>query len=47
MKELVEKLNNIEKQTSLEKGEYDLFAFFLREDASNKWDILVSSNWIS
>lgn len=47
MKELVEKLTTIEKQTSAERGEYDLFALFLREDSSNKWDILVSSHWIS
>lgn len=47
MKELVEKLNRIEKETSFEKGEYELFALFLREDASSKWDILVSANWVS
>lgn len=47
MKELVEKLTTIEKETSAERGEYDLFALFLREDSSNKWDILVSASWIS
>lgn len=47
MKELVEKLTTIEKETSAERGEYDLFALFPREDASNKWDILVSASWIN
>lgn len=46
MIELVEKLKLIEKETSAERGKYDLFALFLREDSSNKWDILVSANWI-
>ena len=47
MKELVEKLMVIEKETSTEKGDYDLFALFLREDSSNKWEILVSAGWIN
>lgn len=46
MKELINKLTAIEKETSAEKGEYDLFALFLREDSPNKWDILVSAIWI-
>jgi hypothetical protein len=46
MKELVEKLTIVEKETSAEKGKYDLFALFLREDSSNKWDILVSADWM-
>jgi hypothetical protein len=47
MKELIEKLIEVEKRTSQEKGEYDLFALFLREESSNKWDVVVSSKWIS
>jgi hypothetical protein len=47
MKELVEKLTAIEKETSADRGEYDLFALFLREDSSNKWDILVSASWVN
>ena len=46
MKEIVEKLKEIEYRTSRERGDYNLFALFLRED-SNKWDILVSSSWLS
>lgn len=46
MKEIINKLRVIEKETSVERGEYNLFALFLREDSSNKWDILVSASWI-
>lgn len=47
MKEIIEKLMRIEKETSAEKGQYDLFALFLREDANDKWDILVSADWVN
>ncbi len=47
MKEIVNKLLAIEKETSAERGEYDLFALFLREESSDKWDIVVSANWIN
>lgn len=46
MKEILNKLISIEKETSSQRGEYNLFALFLREDSSNKWDILVSAGWI-
>lgn len=46
MKEIVAKLMLIEKETATERGEYDLFALFLREDSSDKWDILVAAAWI-
>ena len=46
MKELIAKLIEIEKTTSLQKGKYDLFALFLREAAVDKWDILVAAPWI-
>ncbi len=29
-----------------EKGAFDLFALFLREDAPNKWDLLIAADWI-
>ena len=47
MKDIVNKLISIETETSLERGDYDLFALFLREDASNKWDILTAASWIN
>jgi len=45
MKELVEKLKHIEQAISAEKGGFELFALFLRDDAPDKWDLVVSSDW--
>lgn len=46
MKELIDKFKKIEKEISNEKGDFSLFALFLREDSTNKWDLLVSADWI-
>jgi hypothetical protein len=45
MREQAEKLRDIEKELSESKGPFELFALFLREDASEKWDLVVSSDW--
>jgi hypothetical protein len=45
MREQVEKLQNVEKILSESKGQFELFALFLREDAPNKWDLLISADW--
>lgn len=45
MKEQVEKLQNVEKSLSESKGQFELFALFLREDSPNKWDLLISADW--
>lgn len=47
MKDLISKLKEIEHKTADEKGGYQLFAIFLREDSIDKWDLLVASNWIN
>lgn len=47
MKEIIEKLIQIEKETSEQKGRYELFGLFLREDSSSRWDLLVSSKWVA
>ena len=47
MKDIATKLIGIEKKMSEKKGAFNLFALFMREDAENKWDLLVSSKWIS
>ena len=47
MKDIATKLIDIEKKMSEKKGAFNLFALFMREDAENKWDLLVSSKWIS
>lgn len=46
MKELAEKLRPVEQQIAEERGPFLLFALFLREDAPDLWDLLVSAPWI-
>jgi len=46
MKKLVEKFQEIERELSEERGRFNLFALFLREESANKWDLLVSADWI-
>lgn len=46
MKPVAEKLRNLERQLAEEKGLFSLFALFLREDAPNKWDVVVSAPWV-
>jgi|LGVF01.1.fsa_nt_gb hypothetical protein len=46
MKQIVAKLIETEKKLADARGEFQLFALFLREDASDKWDLLVSAPWI-
>ena len=43
--EFVKKFVDIEREISKEKGDFNLFALFLREDAQDKWDIIVSALW--
>jgi hypothetical protein len=42
---IVSKLLEIEKEISREKGSFNLFGLFFREDGIN-WNILVASEWI-
>ena len=46
MKEIAEKLKIQEQIMATEKGPFDLFALFLREDAPGKWDLVVAAEWI-
>ena len=46
MKEIVEKLKQQENNMAQEKGPFDLFALFLREDSPDKWDLVVAAQWI-
>jgi hypothetical protein len=46
MKELIGKLVQEEIRMSREKGTFHLFALFLREDAPDKWDLVVAAPWI-
>ena len=40
MKQIIEKLTSLERDIASEKGEFSLFALFLREDADDTWDLL-------
>ena len=47
MKTLAEKFAQIERRVAAEKGEFSLFALFLREDApGDQWDVIVAAPWI-
>ncbi len=45
MKEQIEKLQKVEKSLSESKGQFELFALFLREDSPDKWDLVISADW--
>lgn len=47
MRELLEKLRRLEKAASRKKGQFELFALFLRLGSPRQWDILVSAPWIT
>jgi len=46
MNPLAEHLLQVEKELSDEKGPFALFALFLREDAADKWDLVISAPWV-
>lgn len=46
MNEIVQKIRQIEQDLSTEKGQFDLFGVFLREDAPDVWDVVVAGSWI-
>ncbi|WP_353569874.1 hypothetical protein [Candidatus Albibeggiatoa sp. nov. BB20] len=45
MKELLKKFQKAAQQVSDLKGSFDLFGLFLREEAPNRWDLLISADW--
>ncbi len=44
---LVERFAPLEASISARKGDFVLFALFLREGAPNRWDLLVAAPWLS
>jgi hypothetical protein len=46
MRQTIEKLASLERDIASEKGEFSLFALFLREDADETWDLLASAPWL-
>jgi len=45
MRERIEKFISIEKEIAEERGEFSLFALFLREDSPDRWDLVVAADW--
>src|SRR5438445_9370265 len=43
--ELTEKFAELESRIAEEKGPFALFALFMREDAPDRWDLIVSAPW--
>jgi hypothetical protein len=46
MKKYIDEFIAIEREISEEKGSFELFALFLREDTIGKWDLLVAAPWL-
>src|SRR5208283_5659406 len=47
MKEIVQKLVEAEREMAEEKGPFLIFALFLREDAPDRWDVIVAAPWVT
>ena len=43
--DFIDKLIKLEEHIAAEKGGFVLFAVVQREDASNRWDLLLSAPW--
>ena len=43
--ELTNKFAELESHIAEEKGAFALFALFMREDAPDRWDLIVSAPW--
>src|SRR5437868_4931443 len=45
--ELPARFKKLESDVSAAKGEFALFALFLREDLPDRWDLMISAPWAS
>jgi hypothetical protein len=45
--ELSERFRDLESRIAEEKGGFTLFALFMREDAPDRWDLIVSAPWVT
>jgi hypothetical protein len=44
--ELKERFAELESHIAEERGAFALFALFMREDAPDRWDLIVSAPWL-
>jgi len=42
----IEQLREVMNKVSAEKGEFILFGLFLREEDTDKWDLVISAPWL-
>ena len=45
--EIPRKFAQLESDVAAERGDFALFALFLREDVPDRWDLIVSAPWVS
>ena len=45
MKDSIDEFVKLEETIAEEKGDFVLFALFLREDAFDKWDLVIAAPW--
>ena len=45
LEELTDSFGRVESQVARDKGDFVLFALVLREDAPDRWDLVVSAPW--
>jgi hypothetical protein len=43
--ELTDSFTRLESEIAKEKGDFALFALFLREDVPDRWDLIISAPW--
>ena len=46
MKQLLSRFVDLERRLADTRGGFSLFALFLREDAVDRWDLIVAAPWI-
>jgi len=44
--ELTERFARLESEVAQEKGDFTLFALFMREDVPDRWDLIASAPWV-
>ena len=44
--EIVSKFASLESQVAQERGNFTLFALFMREDVPDRWDLIISAPWV-
>lgn len=43
---LIEKFARLEAEIAQERGDFTLFALFMREDVPDRWDLIISAPWV-